>query len=157
MKRLIVILMLFCSAVVSAQAQQYDVCDSLYTVSYSRFMTARQYAMIGNYQKADELYSQCIEICSKLNDEDSLGTMCYAAMELAEVKAYVGRFEEAHDYLAMLVNYYGSHQLMETIDFVNLLCHAVTVLSLEEDYEESCNICKQALDIIPHIEDINPK
>lgn len=129
--------------------------NSRFIIAHTYLMTARQLVQLGNYMRADEYYAKCISITANSDDKDLFNTMCYAAMELATVKARCGQFNESRDYITMLINYYGSKHLIETVDFINLLWHTVSIVQLEEDYDECFNICQRALKILPFVENID--
>lgn len=132
-----------------------DDINSRYSIAHTYLLFARHLAQIGNYQKADDYYARCINICADLDDKDSLDLMNYAGMELAEIKARCGQFEEANDYISMLLDYYGRKDMIATVDFINLLWHYDAVLSIERRYEECCDICNEALNILPKVKDID--
>ncbi len=129
--------------------------NSRYSIAHIYLLSARYLAQIGNYQKADDYYTKCITICANSDDKDSLDLMNYSAMELAEIKAICGQFEEANDYMSMLMDYYGKKDMIATVDFINLLWHYNTVLSRARRYKESCDICQEALYILPRVADLD--
>ena len=129
--------------------------DSVFYIAFTYHNIAQYFSQVGNYLKADEYYSKCIEMCAHSDDSDLLDIMNYAGMELAEIKARCGQFEEANDYISMLLDYYGRKDLIATVDFIDLLWHYDAVLSIERRYEECCDICNEALNILPKVKDID--
>lgn len=128
---------------------------STYLIAHNFLMAARHLRQIGNELRAEQYYFRCISICAQSDDNDLISTMNYAAMERAALIADMGAIEQAHETITMLLEYYLNKNQLYTIDFLNLLYYAISVVRCEKDYNEELQLSKLALDIIPYIADIN--
>lgn len=124
---------------------------SVFCVADTYLNGARYLSSIGNELRAEQYYSKCINICAQFGADDLIDEMNYAAMERAALIASMGATEEAHDTITMLIEYYLNKKQLYTLDYLNLLSYAISVVEHEKDYEEALLLSNQALEIIPHI------
>lgn len=126
---------------------------SVFLVVDTYLKEARYLSSIGNELRAEQYYSKCINMCAQSGADDLINAMNYAAMERAALIASMGATEEAHDTITILIEYYLNKKQFYTLDFLNLLSYAISVVEHEKDYEEALLLSNQALEIIPHIAD----
>lgn len=131
--------------------------DSISTslIAHNYLMTARYLRQIDNILRAEQYYARCINICAQSDDKKLIRVMNYAAMERAALIASEGGITEARECVKILLNYYLNKNQFYTIDFLDFLFCAISVVEYEKDYNEALQLSKQALEIIPHIKDID--
>lgn len=123
-------------------------------IAYGYLQNARHLHKIGNWLRAHQYYSKCINVCTQIADNDLDATKNSAIMELATLVASMGDTKSSYETITILIEDFISKNQVYTQGFLNVLLCAHRIAEYKKDFNECIILSSHAIDIIPRIKNL---